>query len=272
MALTRQHTALAESILQDQFGLQHDTFVIKETKESRHNFVYWIDLSCPPSEPLGPISPRPFTCPIPSDTSRLIFRLPRGAVSLEESVRIRNEVAFLSLGRNALYSINPSLISQVFDWADGDGTEFGNRWILQEWKEGQTLSTKDVESLDDKTQRFVLDQIAAVLKAFQDFRLPESVKGFGGLTFDEDGVMTSTKSVIPCGGPFSSYSNFLRGMLEWQLEATERSSHLRGWCEYPELRKRLQTFFSDGLEAQLARVPEQQQVMVHGDLGELAIS
>jgi len=193
-------------------------------------------------------------------------------VSLEESVRIRNEVAFLSLGRNALYSINPSLISQVFDWADGDGTEFGNRWILQEWKEGQTLSTKDVESLDDKTQRFVLDQIAAVLKAFQDFRLPESVKGFGGLTFDEDGVMTSTKSVIPCGGPFSSYSNFLRGMLEWQLEATERSSHLRGWREYPELRKRLQTFFSDGLEAQLARVPEQQQVMVHGDLGELAIS
>ncbi|KAK9427620.1 hypothetical protein V1505DRAFT_379558 [Lipomyces doorenjongii] len=261
-----QHHAFIGTILHDRFDLRHDSFVVRTIEQAKNNYVYLIELANPTTDSLLSESSKPFTSPIPANTSRLIFRIPKANVSLEDSVRVRNEVAFLALGRDAFSSIDTSLVPRVFAWEDNTNLGPGFRWILEEWKEGETLTAENVEALNDEMQRFVLDQLAAVVKSFQKYRLPDSVRGFGGLCFDENGTLFNTASTIPCDGPFPTYSSFLKGMCKWQLEASERSTHLNGWKNVPKLRKRLDNLFASGLDELLVKVPEQRPTLVHADL------
>ncbi|KAJ5746192.1 Aminoglycoside phosphotransferase [Penicillium odoratum] len=264
-----QHYALVNTILQDHFGIQKDSFKISEIEKAKHNHVYLIQLDQPlPELPRAKNqSSKPFISAILAGTSKLILRIPKDNVSLEESVRIHNEVAFLALARDALYSIDPLIIPRVFGWEDAPSpSPFGLRWILQEYKEGESLSPDDLFALDDDTQRTLLHQIAQVVKAFQEYQLPESIM-YGGLKFDDQGDISSTVTVLPCGGPFPSYAHFLRGMCTWQLSASERSTHLNGWRDKPKLRKRLDAFFAEGLDRILAEIPEDRPTLVHADIG-----
>ena len=263
-----QHTAFIGTILGEQFRLPADSLVIKEIEQAKNNHVYLVELANPTSDPLIGGVTKPFTSAIPANTSRLVFRIPKDGVSLEDSVRVRNEVAFLALGRDALVSADASLIPRVYGWEDKTSPGSGFRWILEEWKEGEALTADDVEALDEETQRSVLDQVALLVKSFQEYRLPDSSRGFGGLTFDENGTISNTASTIPCGGPFATYADFLKAMCKWQLEASDRSTHLKGWRDMPALRKRLEALFSNGLDELLAKVPEQQPTLVHADLCE----
>lgn len=263
------HHTIICAVLQDKFGLNPCNSTIHRFEQAYNNYVYYIELANPTSEPLVMLDAvaQHFTTPIPANTSRLVFRIPKENVNLEDSVRVRNEVAFLALARDAVASIGTSLIPQVFAWDDGmtsPGSRFG--WILEEWKAGERLSGDQLEQLDEDTCRLVLGQIAAVVKAFQDYCLPDSIKGFGGLTFDHKGTMSTTASTIPCGGPFTTYANSLKGMCEWQLEASGRSALLNSWRDVPKLRQRLDALFTNGLDNLLAEVPEQKQTLVHADL------
>ncbi|GAO20060.1 uncharacterized protein UV8b_07595 [Ustilaginoidea virens] len=264
MSLNDKHAALIRSILQDRFLLAPNAFKIEPVKEAKNNHVFLLKLTSPTLEP-SPPSNQVFTTPIPAKTSRLVFRIPKENVSLEDSVRIRNEVAFLTLAREALSPIGPSLTPAVFGWSDTvSDSSFG--WILEEWKTGEHLTIQKLVKLGDETQRLVLGQMAKVAKCLQDYQLPDSATEFGGLTFDEEGTIKSTKSVIPCGGPFPSYGAFLKGTFRWQLEASERSTHVNGWRDYPELRKRIDAFFADGLDGVIAKVPKQKPTLVNADI------
>ena len=234
--------------------LHLENFTISAIEQAKNSHVYLITLSQPLTSPLSPT--QPLTRAIPADTQRLVFRIPRENVSLEDSVRIRNEVAFLALSRDALPSLTPS----VYGWSDDA------RWILEEWKTGETLTGGKVAALDHDTQRFVLEQVADVVKALQEYKLPAGVARFGGLTFDDAGTMANTMSTIPCGGPFASFAEFLNGMCAWQLAASERSVHVNGWRDEPKLRERIDAFFNNGLQEVIAKVPEQKPTLVHADL------
>ncbi|KAK9235164.1 hypothetical protein V1525DRAFT_284321 [Lipomyces kononenkoae] len=262
----REHHAFIGTILHDRFDFRHDSFVVRTIEQAKNNYVYLIELANPTTDSLLSESSKPFTSPIPANTSRLIFRIPKANVSLEDSVRVRNEVAFLALGRDVFSSIDTSLVPRVFAWEDNTSLGPGFRWILEEWKDGETLTAENVEALNDEMQRFVLDQLAAVVKSFHKYSLPDSVRGFGGLSFDEHGILSNTASTIPCGGPFPTYSSFLKGMCKWQIEASERSTHLNGWKNVPKLRKRLDNLFASGLDQLLVEVPEQRPTLVHADL------
>ncbi|KAG5944994.1 hypothetical protein E4U53_006770 [Claviceps sorghi] len=263
-SLRPQHETLIRSVLRDRYRVLPDEFEIEPVEKAKNNHTFFIKFIQPTSETLNP--PRHlFTSPVPAGTSRLVLRIPKDNVSLEDAARVRNEVAFLFLARDALLPENASLIPLVFDWSD-DLSDFSFRWILEEWKAGESVTPEKLGTLDEEVRRQVLDQLAAVLHAFQTYQLPSTVTGFGGLTFDDDGVIKSGPSTIPCGGPFPSYAAFLRGMCQWQLAASERSTHLKGWSAYPKLRARIDAFFADGLDDVIAKVPAQRPTMVHADL------
>lgn len=267
------HENFIRTVLRTAFDLPLDDFKISEFEAAKNNHVYLIELERPVVQSLAGrgSSPKPFTCPIPANITRLVMRIPKQDVSMENSVRIRNEVAFLALARQALASMRPSLCPRVFAWDDlpsSMGMTGGTGWMLEEWKEGQTLSQESFLALDEKTQGLVLDQVASVTKLLQDYELPTGARSFGGLTFNDSGIMSNTKSPIPCGGPFPKYVDFLKGMCIWQLDAADRCQHLNGWRDVSKLRERLDTFFKSGLDDILSRIPEYRPSLVHGDLGE----
>jgi len=261
-----KHSSFIGSILENSFGLPVDKLSIKEFGKTNNNDVYAVEFAHRTTGSLTAKPSRLFTTAIPAGTTRLVFRIPRDGVSLEDSVRIRNEIAFLSLGREALAAARlEHLVPQVYGWEDNAGPS-GFRWIVEEYMEGEKLTPKHLDELDAETRQAVLDQIATVVKAFQDLRLPDSAKGFGGLTFGEDGAIKTTACVIPCGGPFDTYADFVKAMCLWQLKASERSAPLNGWRDVPQLRERIDGLLAGGLDQLLARIPEQKPTLVHADL------
>ncbi|KAJ5915760.1 Aminoglycoside phosphotransferase [Penicillium verhagenii] len=269
VTIESQHYALVNTLLQDHFNIQENSFMISEIEKAKNNHVYLIQLNQPLPELPRPKnqSLKPFISAIPAGTSKLVLRISKDNVSLEESVRIRNEVAFLALARDALSSLDPLIIPRVFGWEDALSPHPSDlRWILEEYKEGESLSPSEILALDNNTQHKLLHEIAQVVKAFQEYQLPESIRMYGGLKFDDQGVISSTAATIPCGGPFPSYAQFLRGMCTWQLSASERSTHLNGWRDIPKLRERLDAFLTEGLDQLLAKIPEERPTLIHADL------
>jgi hypothetical protein len=145
------------------------------------------------------------------------------------------------------------------------------RWIMQEWKQGEALNADKFRAFSPEDQDYALTQVAQTVKCLQDFELPEGARLFGGLTFDSVGKLGNTRSSIPCGGPFSTYRDFVQGMCQWQLEASERSAHLNGWKDFPELRQRLKAFFDAGLKDIICQIPDYDPCLVHADIGKFAI-
>jgi hypothetical protein len=80
-----------------------------------------------------------------------------------------------------------------------------------------TLSEKH---LDQK--KAILAKIAAFLKTLQCSQLPESVKQYGGVTFEEDGRITSSAMTSVSSGPWDSYESYFRDHLERALEREEK--------------------------------------------------
>ena len=265
-AIVQQHQHLIESIIKDKFDFEPNDFTFHRFSSGNNNYVYCIDVSVARKKSRVARSScisTPLTSPIPSDVDKVILRIAKSGVSLIDSVRIRNEVAFLKLGGEALAPMG-NLVPRVYDWSDGGPS--ATHWILEEWKHGNALTKKDFQALGSQTKQTVMTQVAQIVGYFQDYSLPEHFI-HGGITFDDDGVMSSVEPTIPCGGPFPNYAAFLRGMCKWQLSAADRSQYLNGWKDVPGLRKRIDAFFDQGLERVLDGVFEDKPTMIHGDLG-----
>ncbi|KAJ9485319.1 hypothetical protein VN97_g8045 [Penicillium thymicola] len=67
------------------------------------------------------------------------------------------------------------------------------------------------------------------------------------MKFDDQGEIVNTISTLPCGGPFRTYSQFVRGMRTRQFKISDRSTHLNGCRGIPGLRERF-PFLEEGVE------------------------
>lgn len=218
---------------------------------------------------------KPFTSPIPAGTSRLVMRIPKPDNNMEHTIRIRNEVAFLALARRALADVNPLLIPRVFSWDDttiSDSLSYevaSPSYILEEFKIGEEITWDELRTLSEEAVGSICKQFARIVKALQAYKLPEGTTGYGGITFDNAGNLSSTKGIFRTGGPFATYGEYLKATLKWQLEQSESVETIQGWRHVPDmndLRQRIDAFLSEGLDPLLSTVPEHRPTLVHGDL------
>lgn len=256
--------SLIGKVMANRVGVTEGDFTIEQNTRATNNHVYMINLSKPVESESVSKNARPFTVPIPAGTTRLVMRIARADNNVEDSIRTRNEVACLTLARKALAHVDPLLIPRIFDWDDTSDQGY----ILQEFKNGESLSHDELQALTEQDVAFVCKQLASVVKALQDYQLP--VTGYGGLTFDDAGNMSTTKIIFRTGGPFSTYAEYLKVTLEWQLSQSEDVAALNGWKNVPGLRSRIDAFVAIGLDEVLSKVPEHKPTLVHGDLSALA--
>ncbi|KAJ3499668.1 hypothetical protein NLG97_g134 [Lecanicillium saksenae] len=262
------------STLKSVFGWLQPSFTIQQNKTATNNHVFIVELAQPlQSDLIAEGRPRPFISAIPAGTSRLVMRVPKRDNNVEDSIRIKNEVAFLVLAREALATAEANLVPRVFYWEDDDAadrdTSVCQSYIIEEFKSGETISFADFKALSYHDKQSICDQLAHVVAAWQSFELPASVRGYGGLTFDNNGTFSSTKNIFRTGGPFSTYSEYLKATIRWQLENSEHVEAINGWrtvADAPDLRKRIDAFIDQGLDTLLDTLPRYKLSLVHGDL------
>lgn len=111
------------------------SFTIEQNTMATNNHVYMISLSnsLESDKVSQDAQAKPFIATIPAGTSRLVMRFARPDNNVEDSIRIRNEVAALVLAREALTSTDPLLVPRVYGW--DDAVEPG--YILEEFKHGE---------------------------------------------------------------------------------------------------------------------------------------
>lgn len=116
-----EHHTFIRAVLHGRFGLDSRSLRINRFEWALNNHVYSIELASPTSKPLAMLNGvvPPFATAIPVNTSKLVFRIPKENVTLEDAVGVRNEVAFLNLTRVALASVSTSLVPRVFGYDDG---------------------------------------------------------------------------------------------------------------------------------------------------------
>lgn len=258
----KERQSFVKSLLTVDYELHVKT--IEAAGRAQNNFVYRVELSSPAVARSNAFTQKPGVSVFPENTTRLCLRISNDDVSLEESVRVPNEVAFMTLTRDALSSLPTRIVPLCFGWADKAS---GRGWILREWIEGEALDMDGLRKLGKTGERAYFRQIAQVVKLLQDYKLPTTIKGYGGVVFDNDGNMVSSKMSLPCGGPFSTYKALLKGMCQWQLNAADRSQIIGGWKE-SKLRERMDQFLTHGLDELLKDIPEDQPTLIHADIGE----
>ena len=167
---------------------------------------------------------------------------------MHQETRVQNEVAILAMASAALRHIEPNVVPRIFGWGGASHEKPG--WILQELMPGVPLDEVFGDmSLDQK--RGILAQMAAMLKALQDYPLPESIKGWGGVTFDDSGVIVSAAMTTVGSGPWSSLQDSYLGRLKVALAKADKNPHLRGW-HANGVRERIDAFIERGLPAQFS--------------------
>lgn len=90
----------------------------------------------------------------------------------------------ISLAASALSGFEPHVVPSVYGWSSA-ATPSSQGWILQELMPGTPLD-ESFESMHLDQKKIILAQMAKFLKVLQDFALPESITGYGGVTFDAE--------------------------------------------------------------------------------------
>ena len=188
-----------------------------------------------------------------------VFRLSNAAAGLNDVNRVENEVATMSLFRDAMSHISTHIVPEVYGWGSAAN---GQGWILQEHMTGKSLTFKSMRMQD---KRKIILQIAEIFEALQRYRLPDTVKEYGGLRFDEHGVIVSAPMTLIDGGPFQSYEALYSEIINSQLILAEQSTILQGW-QPNGVRRRLDQFLKEGLHQIMPQGESNTKVLVHGDL------
>ncbi|KJK67129.1 hypothetical protein P875_00117532 [Aspergillus parasiticus SU-1] len=244
------YQALAGEIIRRELALK----VTVCLSAGRSNLVYQVDLSEPTREAYHG-SRKPGTVAMPENTGRLMIRFFKPFDTYNEGVRVENKVAAMTVARLALAdSALHTIIPQVYGWNSGKNEPSGQAWVLEEYVPGKNLGD-DFPTLPSDKQQVLLAQLAEVVKAFQDYNFPETAQGFGGLAFNADGnVCAGPPSFQVVGSPFSSHAELYRGLLDWQLGASDQYELINGWW-ISGLRDRLDRFVAEGLDGVLSKFP-----------------
>ncbi|CAI0643667.1 unnamed protein product [Colletotrichum noveboracense] len=216
-----------ESCIKEILCLQYNREVT-EIVPLRHNNarVYRISLN-KAQQALTPFNKRFGASPLPPCATKITMRFSDPASMLNEEIRVQNEVAVMSLAREALKHHDPSLVPEVYGWRP-----FSERvgWTLIEFKQGIPLGDK-FHTLDSEKKRDLLRQIAQVFKHIQKHKLPESARTFGGLNFGPDGSLIGGPTPIAGGGPCAALSNLYQEYFKTQIGFADKCDVVRAGVE-----------------------------------------
>jgi len=168
----------------------------------------------------------------------------------------------ITLSADALCEYSPNIVPHIYDWhAKNDGTF---DWILMEKMSGEPLAEAfDTMSLFEKKK--VLQQMARILKALQDFKLPDNLDGWGGVTVSQDGHIANGPLSTLGSGPWSSLQDSYRGQIRSALHIADDNPLLDGW-KINDLRSRLDAFAQEGLLQQISNLSTKNvRSIIHGD-------
>jgi hypothetical protein len=266
---------------------------LKTLGRDSNNFVYRIDLALGGPQDVAKAqakkTAKPGVVPLSAETCTVVIRIANPQALINHDIRVENEVAAMTLMRDALSSYSANLVPEVYDWSPCTSSVSGSpyRYVLQEHKPGVGLDSTfglsanseqktSFEELAEDKKRDLLAQIAAVFKLIQSYELPTSVKGYGGLRFNEAGDIVIGPTSIPCGGPFETYPEMHAQMLRHQLqEADANEDIVHGWRgagvqpDGTDLRGRLDKLAAENGIAKIAdQNCVQRPTLVHGDFGE----
>ena len=125
---------------------------------------------------------------------------------------------------------------------------------------------QDFDDLSDDGKANLLGQMADVLACFQRYKLPHSIRDYGGVCFDTAGRYCSAPLSIMDDGPFSTYEAFVRGTIQSKLRQADEDPQVDGWRQN-QLRGRLDRFLTSGLhQAVKDSVGKLDKVLIHADL------
>lgn len=235
---------------------------------SYNNFVYSVKLSSPTtSASIKPTLSQPGSQPIPDGASVLVVRLSNVAAGLNEINRVQNEVAAMSLVRDALGGSFDSPVPRVYGWAS---VHNGQSWIIQEYMQGKAQD-QAFKTMNVSDKRKILRQMAEVVKVLQRYQLPLSIQGYGGLSFDQSGSIVSAAMTTIHAGPFDTYEALCRAMLQSSLAEAEQSPLLKGW-EPNGIRARLNAFIREGVSPTIENADVEKKVLVHSDFSKFLVS
>jgi hypothetical protein len=189
------------------------------------------------------------------------------AEGMNMATRIENEVAIISLSSMALRHLEPNVVPRVFGWESARSSQ---GWILQELMPGVPVD-EAFNSMDLEKKRNILAQMAMLLKALQAFPPPESITGWGGVTFDDSGRIVSAAMTSVGSGPWFSFEDSFRGRLQVALKKADENPNIKGWHEN-HIRKRLDAFLERGLPAHFASLTSKQdRSIIHADFSEYTV-
>lgn len=232
-----------------------------------NNFVYRITLPSPPSLTQNKSSNalrQPGTMPLPEGAKEFIMRLTNpDAEGMHAHTRVEKEIAMISLAAAALRAFEPHVIPSVYAWGNAAPSS-SQGWILQELMPGASVS-EAFNSMPLEEKRSILAQMAEILKALQDFRLPRSIEKYGGVTFDDAGQIVSTAMTSVGSGPWLLYEDYFRNRLKRSLQQADSNPYIKGWYANG-VRKRLEAFVESGVPAQFEALESRDdKTIVHAD-------
>ncbi|KID65406.1 uncharacterized protein G6M90_00g052630 [Metarhizium brunneum] len=233
-----------------------------------NNFIYLVTLPSPTTTTIKIKSSQfaefqPGTVPFPANATSLIFRLANShpGTGLNNTNRIENEVAFMTLVRQALAKSKYShIVPDVYTWA---GTSSGQGFSIQQYMHG-TMPDRGFEDLTLQDKSVVLGQMADILALLQQFKIPTTVDRFGGLKFDEDGKVVSAQMTLFKGEPCTTYKDLLSAIFKVKFQEADENPVIRGWRENG-VRAKLENFIVYRLKETLKDYKDVRRVLVHSD-------
>ncbi|KAH9891373.1 phosphotransferase enzyme family-domain-containing protein [Xylariomycetidae sp. FL2044] len=231
-----------------------------------NNFIYHITLPSPFTRPDARNNGvlQPGCTAIPEGTEELVVRLTNSdAEGMSPEARVENEVAMIQLARSALESLRPSVVPAVYGWSSALN-ESRQGWIMQQFMPGKPVD-ESFSSMNLPQKQNILSQMACILKSLQDYKLPDSVAGYGGLKFDDDGRIVSAPVASVGAGPWTSYASFFQSRFDLALKEADTNPYIQGW-RVNGLRERLDTFGQVGIAQQFDSLKiAEEKTIVHAD-------
>lgn len=263
-AVKNSHRSFIHELFESSFQVPINE--ITTLPRCHNNFVHFVNFSTPVTVDRS-LSDQPGTSVIVKGTTKAVVRVGNPAGMFNHAVKVENTVAMMQLTRQALSALN--IVPKVYAWSSA-GEPSGTGWILEEYMPGIEVESKFHTELTRENQHSILSQMAAILKAVQDFDLPPKASGFGGLAFNDAGEIVNGPYVVePYDGPYPDMISMYKGMLQAQLKEADRS-FVKGYRD-TELRERLNAFAEKGLDNLLTKfLPEKVRPnLIIGDVGEL---
>lgn len=138
----------------------------------------------------------PGTDPLPVDAIQVVIRFTDAGDCLNGAVQVQNEVAALVLMRNAFSSLDAPVAPRVYGWRPVDIKAGSPGWILEEHMPGVPLDDDIFRELHSAAKQSIVSDIATIFRLIQQYELPASVVGYGGLDFADDGKIITGPTAI----------------------------------------------------------------------------